>query len=748
MKKTSFFAIGLSLILASCNNITINKTTQNTSFDVQNDTQTNFATAQIAVDPKTGQEFANNQLIVSLAGQDAQKLAERLDARIIDSIPQLDTIVLALPNNNALDVSRRLNTEGQVNYAQPNFIYKNDRVVEKELTQDEKLKNMAVRDRFDELPQYALDSNHLAAESAWMLGVTGKDVLVSVIDDPVDVTHPDLKANWAGKAYDAKTGKTFTSAQAWIDNIDGMGRYPQPIDNKVHPSIAHGTAVASTISAAKDGKGIAGLAPHSKYISAAIFAPGSVGSAKIVKAILWSVENNAQILNNSWGGPGFDHAIKSAFDYALERNITVVVSSSNSYREEYSLPALYAGVIPVGALSPDNTKAPFSTFGRHLSVSAPGVDVLMSSPVFINNDGTRKSGATPKDGSGYTLMSGTSFSGPYTAAAAALVLGEKPHLDPYQVRRLLETTADYRVGPNPNGFDLETGWGAVNATRLANVLKISNKLPAKGGNLKVRIEVKQPDGSYAPTPHTSDVIITRPENGDDTKGQIYGAQTNAKGEARFLMIAPGTYTVRVGSPNLKLGDLHERGTAVTQVTVTSSTPKKPTELVIKLDKGYIPPVNPDDVSVNDPNEPNDSIKEATKIQVGGRIDTGVIYNPKCKVSEPDTCDVDFYQFDAKAGKNYEINLYDRFHPKDAKGKLWGTIYLRNAKGEVLKNEEGKLIQPGFLDRKITFTAPNDGTYYLQVGSFLHITPTVGERPYKGRPSNKSDNVYGIEVLGK
>lgn len=274
------------------------------------------------------------------------------------------------------------------------------------VTKDQ-LGEQAAKQVFDQLPQYALDANHMNAQPAWDAGYTGKGVKVAVIDDPADISHPDLRPNWAGKAFDPATNTTYTSVQSWIDWLD---RLDGKFDQKVNESIDHGTAVASTISSAKDGKGIVGVAPDSKFLPAAIFQPGYVGDYLVARSVIWSVNQGAQVLNNSWGGLGYSPLVKQALDYALERNVTVVVSAGNSYREEWRNPAQLPGVIASAALDINNEKSGFSTYGRHISVAAPGVDVLLASALFINEDGTRKSGYTAEGGSGYQLISGTSFS--------------------------------------------------------------------------------------------------------------------------------------------------------------------------------------------------------------------------------------------------------------------------------------------------------------------------------------------------
>ncbi len=76
-----------------------------------------------------------------------------------------------------------------------------------------------------------------------------------------------------------------------------------------------------------------------------------------------------------------------------------------------SYPAAYPGVLAVGATQPTDERAPFSNFGPHIGVAAPGVDVLST----VWNDG-------------YATMSGTSMASPHVAGVAALILSMNPAL--------------------------------------------------------------------------------------------------------------------------------------------------------------------------------------------------------------------------------------------------------------------------------------------------------------------------------
>ncbi len=696
MKKISLAAVTLTALLAACGQQSTNTGTGPVSAPVAQ-TPAALRPAYATINPsqvvttKSGELYVRDQLVVRLRGQDAQAIAAKVGGTVLSRIPELNVALIGLGvGQDARSVGVELMKQGLVIYADAHQV----EFKEKAVYRDVGLSAQETKQVFDTLPQYALDPNHMDAQAAWDAGYTGKGVKVGVIDDPTDVSHPDLNPNWAGKAYDPVTEKTYTDAQAWIDAIDGMDG---KIDQKVDPDIEHGTAVASTISAAKNGKGIVGVAPDSTFFTAAIFQPGYVGQYFVAGAIIWSVNQGSQVLNNSWGGSGYSPLLKQAFDYAMERNVVVVASAGNSARENWQNPAQLPGLIPSAALDINNNKASFSSFGRQISVSAPGVDVLLASPLFLDKDGKRKSGYTAPSGSGYQLISGTSFSGPYTAGTAALILGAKPDLDPYQVRRLMEETADGSIGSNPSGFDRQTGYGLIRLDRLAARLKAGN-MPQKGGAARVKVEIQTSSG-YVPG-ILSDVIL----EGAGQDGALYAVQTDADGYANFVSISPGTYTLRVGTPDLTLtgGMPSDRGTFVGQLTVTSGaviasvTPER-----VVLTKGAV------DLNPVDPYEPNDSPDTATPTTYGKTTDTAYIFGkPK---------DYDYFKFTAAAGDKIRAEVL-------AAGQLGGSLdsylYLIGPDGKTVLAENDDRGNPRIdSDSDLTFTIPAAGQYYLAVTSY-------------------------------
>ena len=115
-------------------------------------------------------------------------------------------------------------------------------------------------------------------------------------------------------------------------------------------------------------------------------------------------------------------------------------------------PAAYPGVIAVGALARDGQLAPFSSRHSYVSLTAPGVDLIATTP--------------PDD---YARISSTSTSSGIVAGVAALILSRYPHLTAAQVTQALTggTVTDRAGAPG-------TGHGTVDAARAVDLAAAIN----------------------------------------------------------------------------------------------------------------------------------------------------------------------------------------------------------------------------------------------------------------------------------
>ncbi|MFM8327147.1 MAG: S8 family serine peptidase, partial [Pirellulaceae bacterium] len=158
-----------------------------------------------------------------------------------------------------------------------------------------------------------------AAEVAWRAGHRGSGtVVIGVIDEGLQVTHPDLAANvWVNSKEIAGDGLDNDN-NGYIDDINGFDFFNN--DGSVYDGTGddHGTHVAGTIGGVgNNGIGVAGVAWNVKMISAKFLGPSGGYTSDAVRALdyLTALKNsgvNIVATNNSWGGGGYSSALHSA----------------------------------------------------------------------------------------------------------------------------------------------------------------------------------------------------------------------------------------------------------------------------------------------------------------------------------------------------------------------------------------------------------------------------------------------------
>ncbi|MNK60372.1 Thermophilic serine proteinase precursor [compost metagenome] len=297
-------------------------------------------------------------------------------------------------------------------------------------------------------------NNALRLPQAWDVA-RGKGVIVAVVDTGVDLSHPDLRENLV-------SGISFVN-QVEVEDWDNPGQtLVEPFANKGPiDDHGHGTHVAGTIAAAMNGIGVVGAAPNAKIMPVKVLSHTRSGfGSDVASGIVWAVEHGAKVINLSLGVYGGSKPVERAVRYALAKGVVVVAAMGNDREDSYleygihpSYPAALPGVIAVGATDDRDQVASFSNAGKWISVSAPGVDILSTTPTYEVSD------PLPYE---YGSMSGTSMASPYVSGVAALLLSLYPNMTPAQVKARLESTADDVGIP---GFDTFTGHGRINAAR-------------------------------------------------------------------------------------------------------------------------------------------------------------------------------------------------------------------------------------------------------------------------------------------
>lgn len=227
------------------------------------------------------------------------------------------------------------------------------------------------------------DDADIDALDAWDVTTGSGDVVVAVIDTGVDINHPDLAANiWTNPGEIPGNG-IDDDGNDLIDDVNGWDFYIG--DNDPRDADGHGTHVAGTIAAVgNNAVGITGVSWSAKIMVLRFLdAWGSGSTDNAIAAIQYANDMGADVINNSWGGGGFNTALKTAIE-ASDAVVVCAAGNSGSNNDSIShYPSNYdsANIIAVAASDQDDSLASFSNYGADsVDVAAPGTNIYSAAP--------------------------------------------------------------------------------------------------------------------------------------------------------------------------------------------------------------------------------------------------------------------------------------------------------------------------------------------------------------------------------
>jgi len=327
------------------------------------------------------------------------------------------------------------------------------------------------------------DMRLIKADAANQVSEGDPSIVVGVLDSGIDAAHPDLAPNIdAGNSVGCvNEGVPDTSAAAWAPT-----------------SSDHGTHVAGSIGAARNGVGIAGVAPDVRLASVKVVDDdGFIYPEYAICGFVWAAEHGIDVTNNSYfvdpwfrwctddldQKAGYD-AVKRAINYSAKKDVVNVAALGNSNwdlskdvldegspnnqepisrvtdEDCFKIPAEVPGFVGVSSVGPTNAKSYFSNYGvGDTEVSAPGGD-RFKTPNTPDGNGRVLSTIWPGGGWGY--KQGTSMASPHAAGVVALIRSTHPEWSAKTVVAALQGQADRAACP-ANPYD-PTGDGAWLAT--------------------------------------------------------------------------------------------------------------------------------------------------------------------------------------------------------------------------------------------------------------------------------------------
>ncbi|MGD8452036.1 MAG: S8 family serine peptidase [Phycisphaerae bacterium] len=271
-------------------------------------------------------------------------------------------------------------------------------------------------------------------DEAWDKTTGSSSIVIAVLDDGVQQNHPDINQY---------SGADFTG--------EGSGGGPgNQCDN-------HGTACAGCVSAIiNNNTGVVGIAPECRIRSAKwsvsnvpCDGAGYYYTSWLVSALNWAQNIGARVTTNS---NGLNPASSVTNKYNSTRNAGLVhfAATGNEGSSSITYPASLSSVNGIGAVNSNGNRASFSNYGTGIAFVAPGVNIRT----------TDRTGSSGYEYGDYAWVDGTSFSSPYAAGVAALVLSMDNSLTPALVEQALYNTCMDR---GSSGYDTVYGYGIVNA---------------------------------------------------------------------------------------------------------------------------------------------------------------------------------------------------------------------------------------------------------------------------------------------
>jgi subtilisin family serine protease len=244
--------------------------------------------------------------------------------------------------------------------------------------------------------------NQTGLQSLMNVSTGRSDLVIGIIDGPVDLNHP---------AFQTSKIKTIRDLQF------------NACKNASSIACSHGTFVAGIL-CAKRGLSAPAICPNCEIILNPIFREEDTNKTsnrnvifpsatpeELSNAIIETVDAGAKIINLSLGLSTSSLTVydklQQAYDYALHKGVIIVVAAGNQGDIGNISLINHQWIIPVAACDENGLLDPISNFGASIGnrgLMAPGVNIKSTYP-----------------GGQYSHMNGTSFATPFVTGAIALL---------------------------------------------------------------------------------------------------------------------------------------------------------------------------------------------------------------------------------------------------------------------------------------------------------------------------------------
>ncbi|MFN3919121.1 MAG: S8 family serine peptidase [Methylohalobius sp.] len=288
-----------------------------------------FLTGEILVKLKPGREI--EELLGRYASYGVE-VKERLWGTQDEYVLRFQNLRMA----NPLDVANAISESGLVEWAEPNFVQEYRR----SFTPNDPL--FPQQWHLDNLERLEADVD---APNAWKITQGSPNIVIAIIDDGVELNHPDLVDNIFRNPRELLNGRD-DDGNGFIDDIWGWDFVDN--DNNPNPTFSednHGTAVAG-VAAARGGNGIGvtGVCPFCTILPVRIGFFDFFDTFATAFAIRYAA-SLADVLNNSWGGgipsSALQSAIRDAITFGRGGKGSVVLSAAGNFASGYEVRSVF-----------------------------------------------------------------------------------------------------------------------------------------------------------------------------------------------------------------------------------------------------------------------------------------------------------------------------------------------------------------------------------------------------------------------
>lgn len=297
----------------------------------------------------------------------------------------------------------------------------------------------------------------VGAPAAWReFDARGDGVKVAVLDNGVDVSHPDIDL-YATDADDP----TYPGGWAEFDENGERVRNSTP-----HVKGLHGMHMSGIVAGGNASGTSVGVAPEAELMHGLVVTRSTGSFARVLAGIQWAVEQDADVISLSLGVPGYPPELVEPIRRAEAAGTVVVASVGNQGFGTSNPPANVYEAVAVGAVTQNGTVASFSGRETIVTESAWGSAAPEDWPrqytiPDVVAPGVAVESTVP---GGYEKSGGTSVATPFVAGTVALMLSaaDDRQLSSAEVRLGLTATATPAWESRPVN---RTGYGSgiVNA---------------------------------------------------------------------------------------------------------------------------------------------------------------------------------------------------------------------------------------------------------------------------------------------